>query len=262
VPKGAGPPGEQPSYAAIANKQNRRVDLLQCFYARGVIEIDWIDEAGNRHTDQGDLDFWVDAPGCMALRVGKLGEDLLWLGCNAEHYWLFDLTDDDEPILIVGRLQNFSQDMTGQPLAVAPWSLLDLLGLAAVPDPASADAPEVTWSAQHDAWVIENASVRTYFERGTLLPVHVELLDDDGATQASGEHYLRRYKSVDQPEMSVLDWPKLTTLTDVYDAQREQRIKFALDEPTGLVEGEPFDRICDLDRLIKAFRPKRVEDNR
>src|SRR5687768_10032175 len=94
-------PAATPTYQELAAAHNRRVELLSRVYADGVIEIEWEDRDGQHH-EQGDMELWIALPRNTALRVEKLGEVLLWLGSNQEHWWLFDMVSK-EKVLMVGR---------------------------------------------------------------------------------------------------------------------------------------------------------------
>jgi hypothetical protein len=117
--------------------------------------------------------------------------------------------------------------------------------------------------------------VRLYLQRQSHVVVRVESLDSSGNIALSS--MLRRYESVSQVGMSVLAFPKLAELVDISIAETTQvaaggtasnsgpaaftgEVKIAIDRATGVVDDATLGRVFDLDRLMAALRPNRVEE--
>jgi hypothetical protein len=257
-------PDPPPTYAAIAKAHNERVAQLQQMYAVGTIEFRWKDDKGS-HFENGHAELWLSLPRRTALRIDKVGEVLLWLGSDDERYWFFDLLSK-ESLLKVGRHDEAIADVEATTvLGMRPLMMLDLLALTTLPvegpeDTASLDAKRNAWVVHVDGRGEGGSSLRMYFDRATMLPMRVEVLDAAGVIRTSSS--LRRYQSVTQQGMSPAAFPKIATLIDLFastDDPSNGSVKLALNEATGFIGDQPLDRVFDLERLTSALKPARVE---
>jgi hypothetical protein len=267
-------PLETPTYQRLAAVHNERAARLQTFYANGVIELRWRDDKG-KHFEQGNLELWIEQPRRTALRVEKVGKVFLWLGSDDDRYWLFDLLTDDS-VVHTGR-HDHVDGLANSALAVSPLALLDLMGVAMIPS--EDDDAVVEHSAEYDAWMVRTVGsggpVRLYLHRQSHVVIRVESLDASGNIALSS--MLRRYESVSQVGMSVLAFPKLAELVDISIAEPALgaadgaapnsgpaaftgEVKIAIDRATGVVDDATLGRVFDLDRLMAALRPNRVEE--
>ncbi len=256
---------EAPSYAELARSHNQRIAQLTRVQARGVIEIAWTDESGVRRFRQGDVDLYLHLPRRTALRVSKLGNVYMWLGSDADRYWLFDLVD--EPTLYTGRHAGSDRDTLQ---TVKPLVLLDLIGMGAMQefDEANDTAPpQVTYNSATDTWVAESPGeggpMRIFFDRTTLLPKHVETLSANGEVAYYSDIYMSRYRSVPVPNVSAAALPRMATLVDIFsagpNAEAQGEVKLGLDTPTGRIDERAFERVFDFSRLRRSMRPERIE---
>jgi hypothetical protein len=266
------PPAQStaPTYQELAKAHNHRIAQLQKVYADGVIEIRWHDEKGS-HFEQGNMELWIQLPRNTALRVEKLGEVLLWLGSNQDHYWLFDMIAD-EKLLHVGRHDQTMTDQSGGALNVKPLSLLDLMGLTLLPVDLES-TPPVGFDQSLQAWVIQTQGqggpMRIYFDRASLLPSQVETLSTNGEIVLSS--VLKRYESVTLEGMLPVAFPKIPELVDIAGdpsaaANRsggqptvKGEVKIAINQATGKVDADELARVFDLQRLIKGLNPRRID---
>lgn len=251
-----------PTPQQIVAAHNERVAKLGATYSDGVIELRWSDERG-KHFEQGDLELWQTSDNRTALQISKLGERLLWMGSSGEQWWLFDLMNKDERVLIVGTHEDLG-DRFGA-IGVKPLGLLDLLGLSPIDCVTDANQP-VTANNDLHAFMLDakgrGGRLRIAFDQSTLLPKRIELLDATGAVAAAST--LSRYASVDVPGMAIMALPKLPLTIDIH---REQAVgssmagdaKIALNETVGEIKEKAASQIFDLDRLTAAMRPDRVE---
>ena len=255
----AQPPAEPAGAAALIEAHNRRVELLDKTYFHGVIEFRWVDESGDEHFEpQVNARLWLDLPRQTALRAEKLDDVLLWLGSDDEHYWMFDLMGE-ERVLYLGRHDEDPAQARRSPLLIRPLALLDLLALTPLPMPRSNDG--IAFDADRDAWVVTAAGaggpMRLYLDRKGGLPVRVETLSSDGEVLMSSS--LGRYKSVPVAGVSRAALPRMPTLIDIADPGSTVAVKLALDQPSGEVDDQPWDRVFALSRLLQALRPQRIE---
>ena len=125
------------SYAEAARRYNQHVLGLKRLWARSVVEVSWIEDDGDRRSEQGEGHFVFVPPRRVALSVGKLGKIILWAGSNAERYWLIDNQGDG--VAYVGKHPTVEVigptggvEMRG-PLPFKPDDVPYLLGLRPLP---------------------------------------------------------------------------------------------------------------------------------
>ena len=250
---------EPPSYAAVAEAHNARIDQLARVYARGVIELHWSDQDG-RHFEQGDVDLWIALPHRTALNIEKFGQRILWLGSDEQHHWLFDFREDDS-VLYLGTNGEPTGGQGAGHLPIQPHTLLTLCGLSRLGPSVGERRTAVKYDAHHDAWVVtletHTQSARLYLDRHTLLPVWVEALSPDGRILFHSELAMARYDSVAIAGAPAVHRPKFPTLVDIFSADDTDTpaIKLAVRSPTDEVQDHYF----DLKWLTDAFAPDRTE---
>jgi hypothetical protein len=264
LPSGPDPQADAPTYAAIAEVHNLRVQRLSPMYGRGVLEVRWRDEDG-RHFEQGNLDIWLDLPRHTALRVEKVGSVFLWLGSNDDRFWLFDMLGD-ETVLLTAHHDSVLRG-TGL-LTVRPLVLLDLAGLTMLPELNGEYEPQVTHDAQRDAWVVtapgQGGMMRLYFDRASLFPIYAESLDEAGTVLYQSEMRRDQYQSVPRPGAPPSAFGHMArrtviTATEPGNGIQSGELRITIDAPTGRVDNQPMDRVFDLDRLMRSMRPDRIE---
>lgn len=178
--KGAAIP--PPAYAEIAKAYNARASRLQRVWARAVVSVDFTDEEGERRWEQGEGHFQVIQPSKMALSAGKLGEVMLWIGCDADRYWFIDAKEKHRGW--VGKHSAASREKTeslGMP--AAPRDLLALAGITPLPKPAADKRrdPAVRWSADRRALIFDSVRAGTRWrymiDPKTYEPQRIEVVD-------------------------------------------------------------------------------------
>lgn len=179
-----------PAYAEIAKTYNERTKRLQRLWCRAVVSVDFTDDEGKRRWEQGEGHFQVVQPSRMALSAGKLGEVMLWIGCDAERYWFIDAKESDRAW--VGRHTGVTREKIerlGMP--AAPRDLLALAGITPLPTPALDPKrdPQVKWSADRKTLSFEltraGARWRYFVNARNYEPSRIEVVDS-----ASGESVL------------------------------------------------------------------------
>lgn len=256
---GEPPPDPPPAYAELAAAHNSRIERLRQVHVTGVIELWWSDENGPHH-EQCRAQLWLELPRKTALRMEKLGEVLLWLGSDDDRYWFFDSLDRGETVLYVGDHDAARLVPDRAALVTNPFALLDLMALVPLPSPRGLGDPAVAYDANHDAWRVQvpglSGRMRVFFDRSTRLPKRVEALAEDGAVVATSD--LGRYESVEQTGVAPLDRPKFPTKVDILMPPGGDRVMLAVEGPQSRTNA----RVFQLDRLIQALRPDRVEEAR
>jgi hypothetical protein len=262
-------PAKAPSRQSLLAAHNQRAARLATTYSDGVIELRWNDDDGH-HSEQGDLELWQTTGNRTAARISKIGDVKFWLGSSAEQWWLFDLLRNDERILHRGTHDQTAERLVA--LGVKPLALLDLLGITALSESANAaviEAAAVSVDAQRNAWVIQGqgrgGAVRLHLSQADGLPVRIELLDARGRVVATSD--LSRYESVPMPNTAIMARPRMPRTIDIHleesaEGDMAGDVKIVLNQTVGEIDPKQMERIFDLDRLIAALRPDRVEQPR
>lgn len=128
----ARPDDALPSYEEVAARYNQRASLLSRLWARAVVEMRYLDAEGARKREQGEGHLQFVAPSRFALSVGKLGEVIVYLGCDDQRFWWFERGDADR--VSVCRHANANQpcaESVGLP--ARPLEIIDLMGVLPMP---------------------------------------------------------------------------------------------------------------------------------
>lgn len=250
----AAPDTPLPSAAAAVEAHNARVARLDRLWARAIVTLRFTDENGNEKWEQGDGYFQMRDASKLALSIGKVGEVLLWIGCDEERYWVLNRLND--PIAYTGR----HDLLTGERLAraglpVPPRELLRLGGLL----PIDSDGVEVSRDAEGFTLVTTSDDAgawRYVFEPAPTddMPLRVERLDADD------EVVLRA--SLEQPgTVKVQDGlgfpPRTFGRLLVTHEPTGDSISILLDGDIidGRRRGVPKKQVFDLDVLLDAYGP-------
>ncbi|MHC4908163.1 MAG: hypothetical protein ACYTF9_00380 [Planctomycetota bacterium] len=262
VDEAAADPGTPaPAYADLAAAHNARVaNLRDIACPIGTVELHWMEDEKERWA-QGDAEMWIRLPRHTALRLSKLGDDLLWLGSDAERYWLFDLLDDGVTLVTAAHDTPMSASGAGR-IPARPLVLLDLLGITPLPTFESG-GPTVAWDEEAGGWgfVVDSAAgrVRMVLDEPGRLPIRIDALDADEAAENAviATSRLREYAPVPIDGLSVLDHPLMAQVIQIED-RVGGRAEFFLRRWSGREEDRARDQLFELDRLRRAMPPDRV----
>jgi len=174
---------ETPAYDELVRRWNERASELSRIWARAVVQLRYRDAEDRLHNEQGEGHLQLLQPSRFALSVGKLGEILLWLGCDETRYWLIDASET--PRASVGR-----HDTLGLPchrslgLPTHPLDMLDLMGVTPLPSQeeilAAGKPPGWVTRTRDGALLVVEAPARfgrrrMFLDPRTLLPRRVQL---------------------------------------------------------------------------------------
>jgi hypothetical protein len=175
--------GAPPSYAEVAARYNERVEPLQRLWGSAVARLEYRDEQGRLRREQGEGVLQLIQPSRFALDVGKLGETLLWLGCDEQRYWMFELHEADRAQ--VGLHANLGRPCNRPAgLPAHPLDIIELLGVTPMPvdwPTARPDQPvgETKWSSDGRLLIVDTparrAYRRLYLDPETYLPQRAEI---------------------------------------------------------------------------------------
>lgn len=168
-----------PTYAQIEERYNERTERLDRIWARATVSIEFDDEDGKRRYQQGDGHFQLIQPSRLALSIGKLGETLLWIGCDEERYWLLEPREHRRGF--VGRHDRLTRGKTQSlGIPVAPLEMIHLLGVTSIPElPPSGSS--LAWDEEGENLVLDLPEAggglwRHHLDPETLRPALIELI--------------------------------------------------------------------------------------
>ena len=179
---------------ALIEHHNERVQHIDRVWARVSVRIKGTDSQGKGFEEQGEGHLQVTQPDSVSLSIGKLGETYFAYGSNAERYWMFDLSNSDHRVSLVGAIANLTAERAGEiGLSVHPGDLISSLGI----EPIDADGlVEARWELGVEQVVLSVPSrwgVNEYwFDPSTGLVMRVISLGASGEEIAVSE--LSRYK--------------------------------------------------------------------
>ena len=217
----------------------------------------WTDDDGD-HFETCLAEVWIKLPDKTAMNIQKLGERLMWLGSNGDDAWVMTFAKEEKVLYVYGSEEHKKEDSLTR-LPIEPGLMLKMLGLSKLIMPKNAEAKQVGFDAQRDAWILsvpeKEQSLRLFFDRKKLLPVRIEYLSADGKIQMYSELKLRRYDTVEMVGLIPGTQPMFPTLVDIHNKQGLGEIKLALREPVDDVK----DHFFELDWIIRRFKPDRIE---
>lgn len=199
------------TYDELASRYNRDIEQLGVLWGRATTQVRYRDDDGQQRLEQGEGHLQIVRPDRVALSIGKVGQMLLWLGCDDTRYWWFDMTGKQH-VAFVGRHDGAARraaahghgpgGLTGN---VSPRLVTRLLGVVPLPTGFAAGG-SVEWSRDGKQLVVasnlpaENpantespararasARQRLWFVPETLALRRVELIDPQGRVEVSAE---------------------------------------------------------------------------
>ena len=178
------PPDVMPTYSEVAERYNRHLEHLPRLWSRMSIDLTYHDENGKASRESVDGRLITVPPLRTVLVLTKLDIEQLFIGSNAEYYWVIDLFNKPKTVYF-GRQENVGRPGTKPlPAPVHPRDLVYLLGIVEMPLTLPPDAvPTVGWSRSALTFTLPTAPVRMFVDSESFLPVRVELLDALGRTQ-------------------------------------------------------------------------------
>ena len=245
-----------PTYRELAAQHDKNLARIDRLWARAVVELHWQDEKG-KHFEQGDGNLMIVLPNRVALTVGKLGNTMLWAGCDSHHYWLFDLRD--EPLVYVGSHAKANHhNPLNLPIQIRPLDLVQLTGLVPITPP-SGTTPKVDWN--EGCYLIEPPGQhrRLWLDPQTARPARIELLTASGQSRIVCR--LSRWQRMAIDGIAPGGFPWVATRMEIKLIGEEATITLFLSEPT---DGRANNRIkakaFSLDHLTQVFKPRRYVD--
>ncbi len=247
-----------PSFEAIAARYNERTARLGQVWASAVVRLEYVDEDGDLRREQGEGHLQFIAPTRLALSVGKLSETIFWLGCDAERYWWFDLSERDEAV--VGRHENVGRPCSQNVgLPAHPLDIIELLGVS----PLYASQPgeaRVGWSTD-GKWIVVETPARlgvkhVFLDPTTYEPAWIKLYADrDGQPIVFAE--LTNYQNVNVRGVGGY-FPRMASRISIRRPADEGEIRLTL---ASMSDGSDREDRLNADAfrfeaLQQAFRPQ------
>lgn len=234
---------------------NVRVERLGVLWSRGIVAFRYRDADGNLRDDQGNANVQLILPDRFAMRIHKVGETLLWIGCDAERYWMIDLLTEPSRAY-VGRHDDFTGEKGERVgLPVPPRELSRLMGLEELP-PFEAGGARLR-SVTDRAVVIEVPSrwgwwVYRLDGEGRAEAIQLRNMEDRVLLEATLENYTPvELRGVGGARPRTAGRVRLTA------PGTDWRITVELDVPNNRL---PNDEAFDFDELVDILGPDEVID--
>lgn len=265
----ANPPLQQvrrpaPKFEEVAASVNTRVKDLQRVWARAVTSFTYTDADGTKRTEQGEGFFQLLQPSRFALDIGKVGEVIVWAGCDDKRYWL--IRRGDEKSATVGRHDGVGADrLLQEGMPATPLNLIDLAGVTGVaPIKPGTKAPAVGWTMD-GFWTLEEP--RPY---GTLYreidprtgEPRTVAMRSGGRDRVASE--LKNHVFMELANTS--DWPRMPTRITITDVATGNTITIGLEGMSDGIRGRSKGNerlkpaVFDFEGLCRAFGVERIED--
>ncbi len=243
-----------PTYQELVERYNRTLRPLDRLWAEARVDLDWINEKGDRKHEHGDGKFMFVRPNRVALQIEEFGKGF-WAGADGLHYWLFELADTRTAY--VGRFDRLDQHDTDTfPLPVRPTDLLYVLGLKPIDPTLVPSEPAVERVAGHYLIEPPGLGLRLLLHPETARPVRVDILNPRGESVVKcvlSETVPVRNK---EGETAV---GRIASQVEVYVLGREARMTLQLKQPE-VGSSRIRDVHFDFDTLMKVYKPDRVVD--
>jgi hypothetical protein len=243
-----------PDYGELVGRYNATTAPLTRIWAEARVDLEWIDEMGDRKSEHGDGRFMFVSPDHVALEVQEFGKGF-WAGGDGERYWLFDL--QDQRTAYVGRFDHLDQlEDDAFPLPVKPSDLLYVLGLIPIDVDNAPESPAVERVAGHYLIEPPGLGVRMLLHPDTARPVRVDILNK------AGESAVKCILSEPANVKTKTDAggglkPVISTRVDVYvlgeEAHMTLRLKSATTDGTQIRDAH-----FNFDTLLKVYKPDEI----
>lgn len=242
--------------------------------ARGVTEIRWRDESGDRF-EQGDADLrWCAGRG-FAVSISKLGDRYAWVGSDGRRWWQFFLKA--EPSTLRWGALAPAAVAAGGPAAEeggggADESLRSLAGGTPSPVllglrplvPCAGTAPEVRGEL---LWIEcepeGRARVEAAFDPKSLAPLRVRMSVTGGATVLSSFDGMLPVETLGTAQGA---WPRMPRRVriEASGVKQASSIALLLSLESARADADAADRplLYDLDALRERFAPQDVKELR
>jgi hypothetical protein len=267
--KQASPPLEQvrrpaPKFEDVATVVNTRVKDLQRVWARAVTSFTYTDGEGSKRTEQGEGFFQLLQPSRFALDIGKVGEVIVWAGCDDKRYWL--IRRDDVKSAVVGRHDGAgSERLLEEGLPATPLNLIDLAGVTGVTVPKPGTLiPLVGWTMD-GFWTLEEprpyGTLYREIDPRTGEPRRV-VMKSGGRERVASE--LRNHVFMELANTS--DWPRMPTRITITDLDTGNTITIGLEGMSDGIRGRrPGNErlkpaVFDFEGLCAALGVEKIED--
>ncbi|MCC6580453.1 MAG: hypothetical protein IT440_08425 [Phycisphaeraceae bacterium] len=251
-------PSRIPPYDEVAFYYNRNVALLDRLWAKALVQVEYREEDKKKREQGDDSTLMIEVPDRLALSIGKFGisQPLVWAGCDAHRYWLFDLMGDK--VVAYGKHANLDRiRLTNLPLKVRPTDIPMLMGLMPLESGQGLKTlPPVEWDRGCFVTVTPDGRSRVWVEPGRFLPRRVELLDSRGRVAVMCD--------LDSPvQMEMIgvgsgEQPWVSTVADIALPSGEFRMKMTLSRLTDArannetAKDRAFRRAFDFDFLART----------
>jgi len=257
----ARPDASLPSYEEVASRYNERASLLGRIWARAVVEMRFVDANGRRKREQGEGHLQFIAPARFALSVGKLGEVIVYLGCDEQRFWWFERGDADR-VSVCRHANAGSPCAESVGLPAQPLEIIDLMGVLEFPVRGGRVQRSMRGEIVIDlpargAGAAAGGFTRVALDPSTYEPVLIGVYQRGGAQPVLLAR-LEEYQNVQIAGRGGIA-PRMASRIVITHAESDTEIRLSLAGMTdGVREGRIPPEAFDLQALLRAFSPADV----
>ncbi len=246
---------------------NERAARLETFESRCAVELRYHDDSGD-HFDACEGDLFLASNNRGALRLTKVGNNLMWVGGDGARAWVFRLDSTPTTATIydglTGGVQLNASEVvgTGEFMLLSPACVRVLLGFAPLPidativaiPAAAANAPSherfgVRWSPAKGL-----SAAMLFTEAGLPAVIRMETLDGKEIVHATLSEPVRASAA----NIAQGAWPFVARRIELEAPRSALNVRIYLDEPRA--EGKRMkQKFFDLDALIAQLQPDVTE---
>ncbi len=243
---------------------NKNVRKLQNLYINSSVTLDYKKD-GKATRDIVDGRVWLSQPNKLALNIKKIDNNLFWLGCDDEKYWMIDLYNKPR-VGFVGRhgaeVVSGGEEMV---LPATPKELISLFAFSKITLSEEQLAGELEYvdgkyeSRGVKGFLIEpvGVNVRYLVDPFTFDPLRIDVLDQEGYSVVVC--YLTKHRGFEVKGYDLAVLPRIAGKYDVRAIDRGGRMSLEVSDLT--IKKMP-QGVFDMGKTFKNFKvqPERIYD--
>ncbi len=249
--------GDLPSYAELVQRYNANIAGLDRLWARADVTLRYKDEKGRWRSDRGDdSKLLLRLPDEVALAVGGIGPPVLWIGGDAERYWVFHLRDE-KPVYFGSRAMIGSASTESLPSPIYPHQLPWMLGVVPLDPNVTSNGPLIEWHRGYYLIEPPGTNTRMLIDPRTARPIRIDLLDPQGRSTLAVR--LHDPVPVQQGGTTSSATPTVPSRIEAWvlgeDTQVTLKLRTVRDGRGDRAIERAFDTAFDFERLLRAHQP-------
>jgi len=242
----------------VVRAQALRMERLAHLHRLGTASLTWTDDEGEAHREpQLELTLFHRRPYDTAAEFRKFGVGtIIWLGADAEGWWVFDLRPGMPRTLLGDVHRKAAGGESPAGAMIPPAAIAALFGLVALPEEPS------QWRQLANGDLVarlEDAESRTlvYLDGTTQMPRRVEVAPRGARHRLIATLAEDRY--IDVAGVAPFDRPFFPHRILIVRDDEAFRLDVRLDAPESTPPDSRWSRLFDVTGLMERFRPEIIE---